>query len=530
MVDFDGAGDCSDDDGQDDIARFEQQCIARAQAEGLHLVTDDYDPPSDEEGDAIIKSKIWAAEPATTGDWQKRCKLLQEKLARREAEAGHLKNNLDLLKTDVPAGGDVVGDLKGKLVDLTKKNRRLQVTLDSQKTRLQQLEAEAKKPREEIRRQAEEMAAQQLGDNGLEDWKQKYLLASNKLQDTRQELQDIRVQLQRYKKVVLKELGSDEVVEKALVVADDPADTQWRGRAAQISQLKRHVQELKDHLRRGNIDIGEGSIGDPNEVAPGDTPQRGRRGKADQASDKDKAHLAAAAEKRREDFEKLQEEVERLRSDQADSRRKREAIKSRATTLEGQVKELKGHVQTLVSKSENDDELVAALRREMGRPPMSANGAAPFQADDAEALRREIAELQMQLDKQSHVVLQLRQRNLAASCENGSAKLGPKSAEASISERQLVERVRYLEAENARHTEQVRLLRDKLGEESRPGSGMSCRGSPPAPSGVSVTSGLSAEELQKQNDVLKREIVRLRTVCRSAPTAADEDSADEGPS
>eukprot|EP00971_Amphidinium_carterae_P063015 1247015-Amphidinium_carterae.1 len=45
-----------------------------------------------------------------------------------------------------------------------------------------------------------------------------------------------------------------------------------------------------------------------------------------------------------------------------------------------------GHVQTLVSKSENDDELVAALRREMGRPPMSANGAAPFQADDAEVI------------------------------------------------------------------------------------------------------------------------------------------------
>mmetsp|Transcript_31406 Transcript_31406/g.73307 ORF Transcript_31406/g.73307 Transcript_31406/m.73307 type:complete len:484 (+) Transcript_31406:44-1495(+) len=476
MVDFEGAGDHSDDDGQDDIARFEQQCIARAQAEGLHLVSEDYDPPSDEDGDMIIKSKLAAQqgpEPVTIGDWQRKCTVLQEKLARREAEAGQLKSNLEMLRTDVPAGGDVNSELKAKLIELTKKNRRLQVSVETHKGRAMQLEAEAKKPREEIRKQAEELAAQQLGDNGLEDWKQKYLLASNKLQEARHEMQEIRVQLQRHKKVVLKELGTDEAVEKALAVVDDPADTQWRGRAAQIAQLKRQVQELREQLKRGSTDADGSCDGLTEAPPPGDTPQRGRR-KLDQPSDKEKASLAQAAEKRREEFERLQEEVERLRSEQTDSKRKREALKSRSGVLEGQVKELKAHVLTLVSKSENDDELVAALRKQLGRPALPSQGSPSLGAEaEMEALRRENSELAAQLDKQSHVVFQLRQRNLAASCENGSVKLGPRSAEGSVSDRQLVERVRYLEAENARHVEQVRLLRDKLGEESRPGSGIS---------------------------------------------------------
>ena len=72
----------------------------------------------------------------------------------------------------------------------------------------------------------------------------------------------------------------------------------------------------------------------------------------------------------------------------------------------------------------------------------------------------------------------VRQKALAASCENGSVPLGPKlfgsktlrsshgsmklrSVEASISERQLVDRVRFLEAENAKQGEQLQLLKGR---------------------------------------------------------------------
>ncbi|OLP74480.1 hypothetical protein AK812_SmicGene45961, partial [Symbiodinium microadriaticum] len=50
--------------------------------------------------------------------------------------------------------------LKQRLLDLTKKNRRLQVSVDGQRVRLQQLEAEAKRPKEEAKKLAEEMVMQ----------------------------------------------------------------------------------------------------------------------------------------------------------------------------------------------------------------------------------------------------------------------------------------------------------------------------------------------------------------------------------
>ncbi|CAE7860589.1 unnamed protein product, partial [Symbiodinium microadriaticum] len=75
------------------------------------------------------------------------------------------------------------------------------------------------------------------------------------------------------------------------------------------------------------------------------------------------------------------------------------------------------------------------------------------------ALLQQNAELKAQLERQAQIVLQLRQKALAASCENGSVPLGPKSVEASVTERQLLERLRFLEAENAKQAQQVQLLK-----------------------------------------------------------------------
>merc|ERR1719502_595935 len=115
------------------------------------------------------------------------------------------------------------------------------------------------------------------------------------------------------------------------------------------------------------------------------TPQRPRRSTV--VSEKDRAAVDKAAEKRREEFERLQEEADRLRTEQADAKRKREALKSRNGVLEGQLKELKAHVTSLVQKSDNDDELVSALRRQLGRsgPSMQLDDI----SEDAESQRRE---------------------------------------------------------------------------------------------------------------------------------------------
>ena len=69
-----------------------------------------------------------------------------------------VKGDLEMLRNDGLGPEDPQTALKQRLLDLTKKNRRLQVTLDGQRVRLQQLEIEVKKPKEEAKKQAEEIS------------------------------------------------------------------------------------------------------------------------------------------------------------------------------------------------------------------------------------------------------------------------------------------------------------------------------------------------------------------------------------
>ena len=69
-----------------------------------------------------------------------------------------VKGDLEMLRNDGLGPEDPQTALKQRLLDLTKKNRRLQVTVDGQRVRLQQLEIEVKKPKEEAKKQAEEIS------------------------------------------------------------------------------------------------------------------------------------------------------------------------------------------------------------------------------------------------------------------------------------------------------------------------------------------------------------------------------------
>lgn len=476
MVELDGggglgAGGISDDD-DDDIARFERQCAERARAEGLPAPGEEEDdaPSDDDQDDRIRRVRLAAGmgpSPKNGDEWHEKCQVLQERLSRKDAELNQVRVDLDMVRNEGIGPNDPSTELKQRLLDLTRKNRRLQVTAESQKSKIQQLEQELRRPREEVKRQAEEIAMKNteaaIGE-GAEDWKKKYLTASNQLQQVRHEVSDLRAQLQRQKKVLLKELGTEEALEKAIAVADDPLSVQWKGRAAQISQLQRQVRDLREQLKRpgGGEDAeaaGEGSVG-------AEPPPRQGRGRSDQPGERESRVIAQAAEKRREEFEKLQEEAEKLRSDASEAKKKREALKSRNGLLEGQLRDLKASVQDLLKKSENDDALVAALRRQLGRhgPGGAEIPMGGVSAEEIEVLRQENVELQGQLERQAQIVVQLRQKNLANTCENGSTKLGPRSVEAGTGDRHLVDRCRYLEAENAKQLEQVKLLQARMGD------------------------------------------------------------------
>merc|ERR1712196_302277 len=70
-----------------------------------------------------------------------------------------------------------------------------------------------------------------------------------------------------------------------------------------------------------------------------------------------------------------------------------------------------------------------------------------------------------QLERQAQMLLQLRQKSLSAACDAGSVRLGPRSVDADTPDGALTDRVRFLEAENVKHMEHVKLLQRQLGQD-----------------------------------------------------------------
>jgi len=318
------------DNGDDynDIEEFERRCFGNPHVNYLSGAVDhDKDAgegSSSEEDEQINRARQLQA-PQTAQQWQMKVRVLEEKMADKEQRINQLKEDLKQVSTDANqfAGDDIVADLKAKLIEQTKKNRRLQVTMETQKNKIEALERtpNAKSSKQEpliIR-------------DGGEEYKQKYLQSSNKLQETRHEMQELRALLHKQKKVLLKELGSQEDLDKALACADDPFSLQWQGRAAVIAQLQRQLKEATGNDQKAPVP---------------EPPKRVQR------------PIMNMADQRRQEFDKLQENAKKLEDENKNLKLEKDGFKSRALNLEKTVRDLKGHVQVLIEKSENDDKLL----------------------------------------------------------------------------------------------------------------------------------------------------------------------------
>lgn len=241
--------------------------------------------------------------------------------------------------------------------------------------------------------------------------------------------------VQKQKKVLLKELGSEAELEKAFSVADDPASTAWRGRAAQLQALQRQVKDLREQLR-----------GD--ELRPG-------KENHDDASVRNA--IGKEAEERRQLLERQAQELTTLKEESQQLRLREHASKARTQVLEAQVRELKGNMQTLLSKGENDDAAIMALRKHLDNMK--------HRREDSDAVREleeRVSEQEYQIARQSHIILQLRQKTIQQSVADGKQPVRAVDLDRGPSEES--QRVRLLEVENQRLREHVKLLeveRDK---------------------------------------------------------------------
>lgn len=310
-----------DSEDDDDIAEFEKRCFGDAG----NTIPDD-EPGSSSEDEHIDKARALSA-PQNADHWAEKVRVLESRLAEKDHKIAQLKEDLSLVNSGAQPHEDIVADLKSKLVEMAKKTRRLQVTTESQKTKIDAFEkqqASGVKPKD----MESEMSKQES-----DDFKQKFLQSSNKLQEVRHEMQELKASLQKQKKVLLKELGTQEELDKALACADDPFSVQWQGKAAIISQLQRQLKEAK----------GE----DKPAASSTEAPKRAQQS------------ISAAAEQRRREFDELTARNASIEEENTQLKKQRDGYKSRSQTLEKNVKDMKGHIQTLLAKSENDDKLLA---------------------------------------------------------------------------------------------------------------------------------------------------------------------------
>jgi len=148
----------------------------------------------------------------------------------------------------------------------------------------------------------------------------------------------------------------------------------WTGRAQTISLLQSKISELKRELAvsldarlshsdsscangvQGGAECGGGRGG---AVVPG-SPS-----KLDKIDAQHRREIDKIERERRQEAHALQEVLDKERGDKAALKRKLDAAASRVSVLEKETRDLRDKMEVLLSKTDNDDELIEALQAEM---------------------------------------------------------------------------------------------------------------------------------------------------------------------
>eukprot|EP00743_Colponemidia_sp_Colp-15_P006927 GILK01007476.1.p1 GENE.GILK01007476.1~~GILK01007476.1.p1 ORF type:complete len:680 (+),score=214.14 GILK01007476.1:53-2041(+) len=269
-----------------------------------------------------------------------------------------------LSEHELAALGELQDVKASKLVELAKKNRRLSVALSKERSRAMKAEAELKRwqngkedeplpPTTDKKMKKKDMDADTESTvsaaDQAEDWRNKYLQASNKLQELRVQSQQWKNEVSKLQRALVKEIGEDVPLDKA-------TDDGYRGRAQQIELLKGKVKELTLKLQKQSQLTAESDLVSPtNAVVESGFDVRHRE------------TIVVKADERRKEFDRLQIQFTEQQEELNKTKQRFEAVKSRNQTLENEVKSLKNKIQLCLDTAANDEKLVAALRTELDR-------------------------------------------------------------------------------------------------------------------------------------------------------------------
>ncbi|XP_063780420.1 coiled-coil domain-containing protein 13 [Pseudophryne corroboree] len=286
-------------------------------------------------------------------------KLLKEK----EFEIRHLRKKVEDDKLALAGTAGLAGDVAAtKIVELSKRNRELTAEMESEKTKVKQLNNKVK----ELERELQNTASHQQRDSGnglkvirsaeailaeaseVKSLQDKLATANQKLTEYRNQIQTAKQELKMAHKVLSNELGEDVNISQLI-----SSSGSWRGRAQQILALQGRVRELETQLGQMRSPTSELSLEE--EMLGVSVPKRFA------AQEKNVFRIRTLEKERKETLERLTGEHEALKKENEELKKKFDASKARSKSLSNDLKTLKMQMMTLLEKGKHDDELIDSL-------------------------------------------------------------------------------------------------------------------------------------------------------------------------
>jgi len=249
-----------------------------------------------------------------------------------------------------------------KVVSLAKKNRSLNVSLEKERSKVKKLENQVCELNKEVFEisQAKEKCPQSqvLGTSGNNNSSSsKVADLEIKCDQMRQRVLKATNEAKKLKRLLAQEVGEGPELVGLLQSmastsnADDPdLAGSWRGRAQKIILLKEKLKRAHSQLARSQ------GLGTPeSKLRPTNVDEKAA------------LQLRSMEFDKRVIMEKLARENEELQSEMASVKRSGNAAKARAKVLENENKRHKEQLKILLKKTENDNALVDALRKEVDR-------------------------------------------------------------------------------------------------------------------------------------------------------------------
>ncbi|KAJ1336308.1 hypothetical protein BSLG_007092 [Batrachochytrium salamandrivorans] len=240
-----------------------------------------------------------------------------------------------------------------KIIELSKKARRLTVVYEREKSINLSLQNQLKTHTENKAAQCENETGEQKKPTALSEikiLKDKIAQVTRKLEEERISSQGLKADLRLAQKALVLEIGEDLPIQK--IVKGEVGG--WKGRAEQIALLKDKIKDLSHKL--------SGKLSN-NAVLGRDTGL----GDYDHYDQKNRESIHRIESTRQSHLDKTTVKLEKSLQDISSLKSKYDAVVARNKTLEMSVKDYKSKIGILLKKGENDDHFIKVLQQEAAK-------------------------------------------------------------------------------------------------------------------------------------------------------------------